>query len=83
MINTRERKAAKDAWMRIDGHMNRKDVKIKPPSGLTEDELIAWNKYGNEDGEFWTPDPKMTDQERKNWKYQRYVKDYLRVVKGG
>jgi len=76
------RKAAKDSWMRIDGHMNRKDVKIKPPSGLTEEELIAWNKYGNNDGEFWTPDPKMTDQERKNWKYQRYVKDYLRVVKG-
>jgi arylsulfatase A-like enzyme len=61
--------------------MNRKDVKIKPPSGLTEDELIAWNSYGNNDGEFWTPDENMTDQERKNWKYQRYVKDYLRVVK--
>ena len=75
------RKAAKDAWMKIDGHMNRKDVKIKPPSGLTEDELIAWNSYGNNDGEFWTPDENMTDQERKNWKYQHYVKDYLRVVK--
>ena len=76
------RKAAKEAWMKIDGHMNRKDVKIKPPKGLTEEELIAWNKFGNEDGEFWTPDEKMTDAERKNWKFQRYIKDYLRVVKG-
>jgi len=75
------RKAAKDAWMRIDGHMNRKDVKIEPPKGLTDEELIAWNKYGNEDGEFWTPDEKMTNEERKNWKFQRYIKDYLRVVK--
>ena len=24
----------------------------------------------------------MTDAERKNWKFQRYIKDYLRVVKG-
>jgi arylsulfatase A-like enzyme len=75
------RDAAKDAWMRIDGHMNRKDVKIKPPEGLTPEELSAWNKYGNEDGEFWTPDENMTDAERKDWKFQRYLKDYLRCVK--
>jgi len=73
--------AAKDAWMRIDGHMNRKDVKIKPPKGLTKEELSAWNSFGNNDGEFWTPDPKMTDAQRKEWKYQRYLKDYLRCVK--
>ena len=41
----------------------------------------AWNKYGNEEGEFWTPDEKMTEAERKNWKFQRYLKDYLRCVK--
>lgn len=75
------RDAAKDAWMRIDGHMNRKDVKIKPPTGLTPEELSAWNSYGNNDGEFWTPDEDMTDAERKEWKYQRYLKDYLRCVK--
>jgi arylsulfatase A-like enzyme len=75
------RKAAKEAWMRIDGHMNRKDVKIKPPEGLSDDELIAWNKFGNEDGEFWTPDERMSDEARKNWKFQRYIKDYLRCVK--
>ncbi len=75
------RDAARDAWMRIDGHMNRKDVKIKAPKGLTPEELSIWNSYGNNDGEFWTPDENMTDAERKEWKYQRYLKDYLRCVK--
>jgi len=75
------RDAAKEAWMRIDGHMNRKDVKIKAPEGLSQEELSAWNSFGNNNGEFWTPDESMTDAERKDWKYQRYLKDYLRCVK--
>lgn len=75
------RKAAKDAWMKIDGHMNRKDVKIAPPEGLEGKELQEWNNLGN-NGEFWTPDENMSDEERKDWKYQRYMKDYLRCVKG-
>ena len=32
------RDAAKDAWMRIDGHLNRKDLKINPPN---------YNDYAN------------------------------------
>lgn len=75
------RPMAEDAWNRIDGHMNRKDLKIPHPEGLSEEELIAWNEYGNNDGEFWTPDEKMSDAERKDWKFQTYVKDYLRCVK--
>ena len=38
------RDAARDAWMRIDGHMNRKDVKIKPPQGLSSEELSGCGK---------------------------------------
>ncbi|MBN2639531.1 MAG: sulfatase [Bacteroidales bacterium] len=75
------RPAAKDAWMRIDGHLNRKNLKIQPPKNLTKDELSAWNSFGNEDGEFWTPDSTMSDEQRKDWKFQRYAKDYLRCVK--
>lgn len=74
------RPAAKDAWMRIDGHMNRHDVKIKAPKHLKGKELRKWHLYGN-NGEFWTPDEKMSDAERKDWKFQRYIKDYLRCVK--
>ena len=72
---------AKDAWNRLDGNTTRKDMKIAPPEGLSEKELIAWNDYGNDKGEFWTPDEKMSDAERKEWKFQTYVKDYLRCVK--
>ncbi len=75
------RNAAKAAWMRIDGHMNRKDVKIPTPKGLSPDEQNAWNSYGDNDGEFWTPDTSMTDAQRKDWKYQHFIKDYLRCVK--
>jgi arylsulfatase A-like enzyme len=74
------REAAKQAWMRIDGHMNRKDLKIPPPEGLLGDDLEKWNAYGN-NGEFWTPDSTMCEADRKDWKYQRYIKDYLRCVK--
>lgn len=74
------RDAAREAWMRIDGHLNRKDLKIPSPEGLTGEELEEWNAYGN-NGQFWTPDSAMTDSERKDWKYQQYIKDYLRCVK--
>ncbi|MCK7531247.1 MAG: sulfatase [Marinilabiliales bacterium] len=78
--NYEGREAAKEAWMRIDGHMNRKDLKIPAPEGLSGDDLEKWNSYGN-NGEFWTPDSTMSDAERKDWKYQHYIKDYLRCVK--
>ncbi|MBE0654317.1 MAG: sulfatase [Bacteroidales bacterium] len=78
--NYQGRTAAKDAWMMIDGHLNRKDLKIAPPAELSGDDLEKWNAYGN-NGEFWTPDSTMSDAERKDWKYQRFIKDYLRCVK--
>lgn len=79
--NYENRAMAEAAWNRLDGHTNRKDMKIHAPEGLTPDELERWNAYGNNDGEFWTPDENMSDEERKNWKFQTYVKDYLRCVK--
>ena len=47
--------AAREAEMRIDRDLTKRDVKMDPPEGLTDAEL-------------------------KSWKYQRYIKDYLRVV---
>lgn len=47
--------AASAAVMRVDRDLNERDVKGKPPKGLT-------------------------DNERKQWMYQRYMKDYLRCV---
>jgi len=76
------RKAASKQWMEIENHMNRRDLKIKPPEGLKEIELDEWNNFGDKEGENWTPDDTMTASELKNWKYQTYVKDYLRCVAG-
>ncbi len=76
------RKAASEQWMEIAHHMNRKDLKITPPNGLTKRELNTWNAFGNKEGEEWTPNDTLQGTALKNWKYQTYVKDYLRVVAG-
>ncbi len=79
--NYEGRRAASETWNLIDGNMTRKDMKIPTPEGLSPEEAEAWEQYGNNKGEDWTPDPNMSDEERKNWKFQTYVKDYLRCVK--
>ena len=75
------RKAAKNQWMEIENHMNRRDLKIPPPAGLSSLEQNAYYKYGNK-GEFWTPNDSLKGADLKNWKYQTYIKDYLRCVAG-
>ena len=75
------REAAKDQWMEIENHMNRRDLKISPPEGLSRRELNDYYAFGNK-GEFWTPNDTLQGVELKNWKYQTYIKDYLRCVAG-
>ena len=40
-----------------------------------------YQRYGN-NGEFWTTHDSLQGAALKNWKYQRYIKDYLRCVAG-
>tara|TARA_B100001996_G_scaffold374493_1_gene353200 strand:- start:1365 stop:2939 length:1575 start_codon:yes stop_codon:yes gene_type:complete len=75
------RKAASENMLEIENHMNRKDLKLTPPEGLSKKELGKWNRFGN-NGEFWTPNDSLKGEELKKWKYQRYIKDYLRCVVG-
>ena len=75
------REAAKKQWMEIENHMNRRDLKIPAPKDLSKLELNKYYTYGNK-GEFWTPNDSLKGKELKNWKYQRYIKDYLRCVAG-
>ena len=75
------REAAKDQWMEIENHMNRRDLKISPPEGLSRRELNDYYAFGNK-GEFWTPNDTLQGAALKNWKYQTYIKDYLRCVAG-
>lgn len=75
------RKAASRQWMEIENHMNRKDLKVPPKKKLTPRELNTYNAFGNK-GEFWTPHDSLQGAALKNWKYQTYIKDYLRCVAG-
>ncbi|PCI33214.1 MAG: sulfatase [Flavobacteriaceae bacterium] len=78
------RKAASEQWMEIANHMNRKDLKVPPknPESMTKWEFNKYNLYGNRAGEDWTPHDSLQGAELKNWKFQAYVKDYLRCVAG-
>ena len=73
--------AAQQQWMEIENHMNRRDLKIPPPAGLNKRELNDYYSYGNQ-GQFWTPSETLQGAALKNWKYQTYIKDYLRCVAG-
>ena len=75
------RLAASENMLEIENHMNRKDLKLTPPKGLSQRELRKWNRFGN-NGEFWTPNDTLQGLDLKKWKYQRYIKDYLRCVAG-
>ena len=71
--------AARQQSMTIARHMNARDLKLVPPPNLTESQLEKWNAaYGPKNEAFRKANLKGKDLVR--WKYQRYVKDYLRSV---
>ncbi|MFY0628365.1 MAG: sulfatase [Reichenbachiella sp.] len=73
---------AGDTDMTMD-FLNRKDMKMTPPKGLTKKEIQKWGNKGNMrgNGEGWLPSDTMTVEEARKWKYHRYIKDYLACVK--
>lgn len=71
--------AAKTQDMSLRYTMNRADLKLVPPGNLTDEQLAKWNAaYGPKNEAF----EKMNLQGRDlvRWKYQRYIKDYLRCI---
>jgi arylsulfatase A-like enzyme len=75
--------AAHVATMRVETHMNVVDLKVepvegfKPMEGLPVPEDIENYSLTTKDGETVTFKSK---EELKSWKYQRYIKEYLRCV---
>ncbi len=68
--------------MSIRKTLTESDLKLKAPGGLTEEQLAAWNAaYEPKNEKFRNEVGTMTPEEIVKWKYQRYVKDYLRCVK--
>lgn len=72
-------KPARQQDMTIAETMTKRDLKLTPPPNLTEDQLATWNAaYGPKNAAF--REAKLEGKELVRWKYQRYIKDYLRCV---
>jgi len=66
--------------MTIEEHLNPNDLKLTQPKNFTPEQLAAWNAaYGPKNEAFEKAN--LTGKALVKWKYQRYVKDYLRCVK--
>lgn len=71
--------AAKKQEMTVERHLTDGDLKLKPPSNLTPEQLKKWNEAYEPKNEAFRK-AKLTGKELVRWKYQRYMKDYLRCV---
>lgn len=66
----------------IENHLSRGDLKQTPPEGLSQKERNKWLWWGGSGSDqFWTSDEGLKGQELKKWKFQTYLKNYLRVVR--
>lgn len=68
--------------MTIERHLTPHDLKLVPPGGgLNKEQLAKWNAAYKEENEAFAK-ARLTGKELVRWKYQRYIKDYLRCVAG-
>jgi len=71
--------ALEEQEMEIANDMNKHDLKLVPPSYFNEEQLERFmESYGPMNKAFEEAD--LTGKELAEWKYQRYVKDFLRSV---
>ena len=71
--------ACKTQTMTIARHMSSRDLKLVPPRNLTREQLAAWNAaYGPKNEAFRKAN--LEGDALVRWKYQRYIKDYLRCI---
>ncbi len=74
--------AAREATMTIVRDLNYRDLKISPQGGLKGEALEKWNETKPDSVSVEVNGGKkvLTGEELLKWKYQRYIKDYLRCV---
>ncbi len=71
--------AAAEQEMTVARHMSDFDLKLKPPNNLTPAQAATWEAaFGPRNAAFRADPP--TGEARTRWQYQRYLKDYLRVI---
>jgi arylsulfatase A-like enzyme len=72
-------RAAKMQAMTVAGHLNENDLKLKRQRGLTTEQEDRWVRaYGAKNAAYNSAN--LQGKELVQWKYQRYVKDYLRCI---
>jgi len=72
---------AAEQGMTIARHLNVTDLKLEAPRSMNEAQVAAWEEiYGPRNEAFHADSLEGDDLTR--WKYQRYVKEYLRTVAG-
>jgi arylsulfatase A-like enzyme len=71
--------AARTQDMTIAGTLTDYDLKLSPPGNLTEDQRAAWEAAYGPANEAYRASG-LTGDRLVRWKYQRYIKDYLRCV---
>ncbi len=70
---------AAEQEMTIANHLDERDLKFVPPRELNDEQRAVWNAaYGPKNDAFRAAN--LTGEELVRWKYQRYIKDYLRVI---
>lgn len=73
---------AGESMATIENHLSRGDMKMKAPGGLTPEQKAKWLWYGGSGkNQFWTPDSTWSKEQTKKWKFQTYIKNYLRCVR--
>jgi arylsulfatase A-like enzyme len=71
--------AASSQAMTIDRHLSANDLKLRTPGNLTPEQKANWDAaYGPKNKAF--VEAKLQAEALLKWKYQRYVKDYLRCI---
>lgn len=71
--------AARQQDMTIAETMSDRDLKLTPPGNLTPKQQAEWDAaYGPKNQAF--REANLTGDDLTRWRYQRYVKDYLRCV---
>ncbi|WP_153555302.1 sulfatase family protein [Roseimaritima sediminicola] len=70
---------ARNQTMTIAEHLSPHDLKLVPQRRLNEEQTKVWNEaYEEKNRKF--REANLTGKDLVRWKYQRYVKDYLRCV---
>jgi len=72
-------RAAKEQDMSIEKTMNQNDLKLVPPQNLTPEQKTLWDAAYKPKNEAFRK-ANLQGKDLVRWKYQRYIKDYLRCI---